>query len=164
MIKTIRAALPADITLITSLVAELAAYEKMTADNHATEATLNEALFADVPLAHALIAELDGEPIGIALYFYTYSTFQGSRCLYLEDLYVRETARGNGMGKMLLASLAQIAADQKCARVDWVVLDWNKPSIDFYKSIGAKPKAEWLNFELSGDAIGALAATLQKTE
>ena len=157
MTKTIRTAIQADLTLIDDLIRELAIYEKMEEQNHSTPEALRKALFGDTPTAHALIAELDGVAVGVALYFFTYSTFQGKPALYLEDLYVRPTARGTGMGKLLLKTLAQIGVDHGCGRMAWVVLDWNEPSIQFYKSIGAEPKGEWLNFHLVDGAMAALA-------
>ncbi|MAW80315.1 MAG: GNAT family N-acetyltransferase [Parvularcula sp.] len=154
---TIRRALAGDEGLILSFIRELATYEKLSHEVVATEEHLGRTLFCDAPKAFALIAEEDGEPVGFALYFFNYSTFLGKHGLYLEDLYVRESARGRGAGKALLAALARIALDHDCGRMEWSVLDWNAPSVAFYKSLGAEPMDEWTVYRLTGASLEHLA-------
>ncbi|WP_375207755.1 GNAT family N-acetyltransferase [Hyphococcus sp.] len=154
---TIRRALAGDEGLILSFIRELAAYEKLSHEVVATEEHLGRTLFCDAPKAFALIAEEGGEPVGFALYFFNYSTFLGKHGLYLEDLFVRESARGRGAGKALLAALARIALDHDCGRMEWSVLDWNAPSIAFYKSLGAEPMDEWTVYRLTGASLEHLA-------
>ncbi|MBL4619837.1 MAG: GNAT family N-acetyltransferase [Marinicaulis sp.] len=158
MTKTIREAQPGDEAIILGFIKELASYEKLSHEVIATKEHLRRTLFAAQPKAFALIAEVDGEPVGFALYFFNYSTFIGRHGLYLEDLYVRESMRGGGHGKALLSRLAQIALDNDCGRMDWSVLDWNAPSIAFYKSLGAMAMDEWTVFRLTGEALSNLAA------
>ncbi|NOX95490.1 MAG: GNAT family N-acetyltransferase [Alphaproteobacteria bacterium] len=158
MTKTIREAQPGDEAIILEFIKELASYEKLSHEVIATEDHLKRTLFVSQPKAFALIAEVDGEPVGFALYFFNYSTFIGRHGLYLEDLYVRESMRGGGHGKALLSRLAQIALDNDCGRMDWSVLDWNAPSIAFYKSLGAMAMDEWTVFRLTGEALSNLAA------
>ncbi len=153
----IRMAAPGDEATILNFIRELAAYEKLEHEVIATEAMLGQSLFCQHPKVFALIAEFDGAPSGFALYFFNYSTFLGQHGLYLEDLYVRETLRGKGIGKALLARLAQIAKDNDCGRMEWWVLDWNAPSIEFYKSLGAETMDEWTVFRLTGKALIDLA-------
>jgi len=153
----IRRAAPGDESLILSFIRDLADYEKLAHEVVATEAHLTRTLFCDAPKAFALIASADGEPIGFALYFFNFSTFLGKHGLYLEDLFVRKSARGMGAGKALLAALAQIALENDCGRMEWSVLDWNAPSIAFYKSLGAKPMDEWTVYRLTGAALSDLA-------
>jgi GNAT superfamily N-acetyltransferase len=121
------------------------------------EAVLRESLFGARPAAEVLLAELDGETAGFALFFHNFSTWQGRRGLYLEDLFVRPAMRGRGIGKALLCELAHIAMERGCARMEWAVLDWNTPAIDFYRSLSAVPMDEWTIFRLTGPAIGGLA-------
>lgn len=154
---TIRRAVAGDEGLILGFIRELAAYEKLSHEVVASDEDLNRTLFCDAPKAFALIAEDDGEPVGFALYFFNYSTFLGKHGLYLEDLYVRESARGRGAGKALLAALARIALDHDCGRMEWSVLDWNAPSIAFYKSLGAEPMDEWTVYRLTGASLDHLA-------
>ncbi len=153
----IRRAAPGDEALILSFIRDLADYEKLSHEVIATEAHLTATLFCDAPKAFALIAEDDGAPVGFALYFFNYSTFLGKHGLYLEDLFVRERARGCGAGKALLAALAQIALENDCGRMEWSVLDWNAPSIAFYKSLGAAPMDEWTVYRLTGAPLAELA-------
>ncbi|MFF4949296.1 N-acetyltransferase family protein [Streptomyces chattanoogensis] len=159
----IREATPGDVPVILAMIGELAAYERAPEAAQATEPQLKEALFGDHPAAFALIAEADGEaaaaPVGFALWFRNFSTWTGTHGVYLEDLYVRPEARGGGHGKALLAALAEICVTRGYQRFEWSVLDWNEPSIGFYRSIGAQPMDEWTVFRLTGDALHHLAAT-----
>ena len=152
----IRAATPADAALVMAFIRDLAAYEKLLDDVIATPADIERALFASQPRVFCDIAEWDGAPAGFALWFYNFSTFRGRHGIYLEDLFVKPVFRGNGIGKALLVGLAQRAVKEGCARVEWSVLDWNEPSINFYKSLGAVPLDEWTIFRLTGDALQSL--------
>ncbi len=154
----IRHATPGDEATILAFINELAAYEKLAHEVVATESKLRQSLFCQGPKVFALIAEIDGEPCGFALYFFNYSTFLGQHGLYLEDLYVRENHRGAGTGKALLARLARIAKENDCGRMEWWVLDWNAPSIAFYKSLGAEAMDDWTVYRLAGEALKNLAA------
>lgn len=151
----IREAGPGDAALILNLVRALAVYEKLEHEVTAQADDFVKALRDGD--SRALIAEWAGEPCGFALYFFNFSTFLGRRGLYLEDLFVRESHRGKGLGKALLARLAAIAVERQCGRLEWSVLDWNAPSIAFYKSLGAVPMEEWTVYRLTGQALGALA-------
>lgn len=153
----IREAVRADAPLILGFIKELADYEKLSHEVVATVADIEQTVFAEGARAHCLIAEYEGQPAGFALYFFNYSTFLGKYGIYLEDLYVKPEFRGKKIGYRLLQKLAQIAVEKDCARVDWSVLDWNEPAIDFYNSIGAKPMDEWTVFRLTGDALGEFA-------
>lgn len=154
---TIRDALRADAPLIVELVRELALYERAPDAAKASLADIEAALFGAPPKVHALIAETGGAPAGLAVYFFNFSTWTGRHGVYLEDLFVRESARGQGIGKALLARLAQIAIEKNCARVEWAVLDWNEPAIGFYKSLGARAMNEWTVYRVDGEALAALA-------
>ncbi|MER7751233.1 GNAT family N-acetyltransferase [Kitasatospora sp. NPDC097643] len=153
----IRTAVPTDVPLINAMIRELAEYEKAPQEAVGTEAQLHEALFGAEPALFGLIAEDDatGEPVGFAVWFRNYSTWRGTHGIYLEDLYVRPEARGGGHGKALLLELARIAVERGYSRVEWSVLDWNQPSIDFYKSLGAVAMDEWTVHRLTGDALTA---------
>jgi GNAT superfamily N-acetyltransferase len=153
----IRPAAPEDVALILDLVRELAIYEREPDAVTATEPMLIRALFGARALAEAVIAEADGVPVGFALYFFNFSTWTGKPSLYLEDLFVRETARGKGAGKALLQHLAGVALDHDCGRFEWSVLDWNTPAIDFYRAMGAQAMDEWTVQRVSGDALVKLA-------
>jgi GNAT superfamily N-acetyltransferase len=153
----IRDATPADIPLILSFIKELAHYEKLSHAVVATEELLREHLFGKNLKAEVIIAFYDGEAVGFALFFHNFSTFVGRPGLYLEDLFVRETMRGKGIGKALLIHLAGIAVDRKCGRFEWAVLDWNSPAIEFYKSLGAVPVDDWTIFRVAGDALQKLS-------
>ena len=152
----IRAATAADCALILSFIHELAAYEKLAHEVVATQGDVAAALFGPSPRVFCDIATWEGEPAGFALWFFNFSTFRGRHGIYLEDLFVRPVLRGKGIGKALLAGLAQRAVREGCARVEWSVLDWNAPSIDFYKSLGAVAMDEWTVFRLTGDALHRL--------
>lgn len=157
MALTIRPATADDAPLILRFIIELAIYEKAEDQVAATADTIKSSLFGAQSPAKALICELDGRPVGYAVYFFSYSTWQAKSGLYLEDLYVSPDARGVGAGKRLLQYLAGVAMDNGCGRFEWSVLDWNAPAIAFYQSIGAKPQDEWVRYRLEGDAIRTLA-------
>ena len=155
---SIRAATADDAALLTQLIRELADYERLADAAVATEAGLREQLFGPQPAAEVLIAEVDGEPAGFALYLHNFSTFLGKRGLYLEDLFVRPAFRGLGLGRHLMAMLARIAVQRDCGRFEWSVLDWNAPAIGFYRTLGAVGMDEWTVQRLEGDALRSLAA------
>ncbi len=157
MSVSIRSATPADAALIHQFILDLADYEKLLDTVEATEADTAAALFGPKARAFADIAELDGQPVGFALWFYNYSTFVGRHGIYLEDLFVRPSARGAGAGKALLANLAKRCVDEGLGRLEWSVLDWNAPSIAFYDSLGAAAMDEWIIRRLTGDGIRKLA-------
>ncbi len=152
----IRPATPSDLSTIAQLIRDLAEYEKLAHDVVFTEERLGQHLFGPRPYAEVLIAEQDGVSVGFALFFHNFSTFLGQPGIYLEDLFVQPTARGQGHGKQLLATLAQLALDRGCGRLEWAVLDWNKPAIGFYESLGAKPNDEWTVYRLTGAALKQL--------
>jgi len=154
----IRQAERSDVTLILQFIRELAEYEKLTHEVVATPEDLLRDGFSDRPYFQVVIAEWDDQPAGFALYFYNYSTFQGRPGLYLEDLFVRPSCRGKGIGKALLVHLAKVAVGQGCGRYQWQVLDWNTPSIKFYESLGAQMMKQWLTMRVTGDALARLAA------
>jgi GNAT superfamily N-acetyltransferase len=157
MSVTIRPAQPGDAALILRFVRELAEYEREPDAVEATEPMLEDALFGAQPAAEAVIAELDGVPVGFALFFHNFSTWTGRRSLYLEDLYVRAEARGHGVGTALLRHLAGLALDRGCARFEWSVLDWNEAAIAFYRAMGAVGMDEWRVQRVAGDALARLA-------
>lgn len=158
MTFSIRKAVPGDEATILGFIRELATYEKLAHEVVAAESDLTKTLFAENPKAFALIAEDDAGPFGYALYFFNYSTFLCRHGLYLEDLYVREDHRGGGAGKALLARLAAIAKANNCGRMEWWVLDWNAPSIAFYKSLRAEAMDDWTVYRLTGEPLARLAA------
>lgn len=145
-----------DVPLILGFIRKLAVYEKLEHKVVATEEILREQLF-DRGGGEVVFVEESGRAVGFALFFYNFSTFRGQRGIYLEDLYVDEDVRGKGYGRALLSFLAKTAVERGCGRLDWSVLDWNAPSIAFYKSLGAVPLDEWTQFRLSGEALPALA-------
>ena len=153
----IRGATEADVPLILQFIRDLAEYERLAHKVVATEERLRESLFGNPRFAEVIIGEEDGAPVGFALFFHNYSTFLAQPGIYLEDLFVKPEARGRGYGKALLARLAQLARERQCGRVEWAVLDWNAPSIAFYKSLGAEPLDDWTVFRLTGDALVKLA-------
>jgi len=153
----IRPARPADCALIVGLIRELAEYEKLAHEVEATAERVRDTLFVDPPAAHCVIAFLDGQPAGFAIYFFNYSTFLAKPGLYLEDLFVKPIHRGAGLGKALLLHLAKIANARGCGRMEWSVLDWNEPAIGFYKKLGAVPMNEWTVFRLTGPALAQYA-------
>ncbi len=154
----VRAAVVGDIALILALIRELAEYEQLSHEMVADETGLAAQLFGERPRAEVLIAEVDGGAAGFALFFHNFSTFVGKPGLYLEDLFVRPTFRGHGLGKRLMVRLAQIAVERDCGRFEWSVLDWNTPAIDFYRSLGAVGMDAWTMQRVSGDALQTLAA------
>src|SRR5580704_10811630 len=146
-----------DVAIILSFIRKLAEYEKLSHQVSATEDLLRNTLFGERRVAEVLIAYLADEPAGFALYFHNFSTFLGRPGIYLEDLFVEPAHRGRGHGKALLAALAKLAVERGCGRVEWAVLDWNEPSIRFYRSLGAVPNDNWLIYRLTGPALHALA-------
>jgi GNAT superfamily N-acetyltransferase len=149
---------PADVPAIYAMIRELAEYEKLLHEVAATEDDVRLALFGVPPAARALVARVDGEAVGFALYFFTFSTFVGKQGIWLEDLYVRPTWRKQGVGGKLLARLAQVTVERNLGRLEWSVLDWNAPAIDVYKAIGAVGKDEWTIMRLTGESLQRLAA------
>lgn len=152
----IRFAQREDIPLIYTLIRELAVYEKMLDQVVATEALLEEWIFTREK-AEVLLAELHGEALGFALFFHNFSTFLGRAGIYLEDLYVRPEARGKGLGRALLCKLAALTLERGCGRLEWCCLDWNQPSIAFYRSLGAQPMNDWTTYRVAGDTLCRLA-------
>ena len=148
-----------DVALILQMIRDLAEYERMSELAVATESDIREALFGPHPAAEVILAHASNQPAGFALFFHNFSTFVGSRGLYLEDLYVKPEFRRRGVGRRMLAELARIAVERRCGRFEWSVLDWNQPAIDFYKSLGAVPLSEWTVFRVTGDALTRLAAS-----
>jgi GNAT superfamily N-acetyltransferase len=149
----------ADVRLIRQLILELAEYERAApGEAPVTEEDLDQTLFGDDPAAEVLIAYLGDTAVGFALFFHNYSTWLGKRGIYLEDLFVRPSARKHGVGFALLREIARIAVDRGCGRVDWSVLDWNELAISFYRRIGARPMDEWTTFRLTGDALTRFAS------
>lgn len=146
-----------DVAVIARLIRELAEYERAPNDAVATEEGLREVLFGDKPSAEVLIAREGEEAVGFAVYFFNFSTWLGRPGLYLEDLFVRPEDRGKGYGRALLVALAQIARERGCGRMEWAVLDWNEPAIQFYKKLGAAPMNEWTVFRLTQENIARLA-------
>jgi len=156
---SIRPATPDDIPLILAFIRELAEYERAPEQAIAKPEDLLRDGWGPEPKFRVVIAEWQGAPAGFALFFYNYSTWQGRAGIYLEDLFVRPEFRGKGIGKALLVHLAQVAVRENCGRFQWQVLDWNTPSIDFYKSLGAVVMQEWLTMRVDGDALVRLAKT-----
>lgn len=152
----IREATAEDAALTLSFIRELSVYEKMEDEVEATEALIREWVF-EKKAAEVLFVLEDGKEVGFALFFMNFSTFVGRGGIYLEDLYVRPEYRGRGCGRALMRRLAKIAVSRGCGRFEWCCLDWNKPSIDFYRSLGAVPMSEWTTYRLSGGALSALA-------
>lgn len=155
---SIRFATAADTPVILRFIRGLAVYEKLEHECVADEASLARTLFGERPYAEVLLIEEDGAAHGFALFFHNYSTFLAKPGIYLEDLFVDPAERGKGYGKALLTALAGIAVERGCGRLEWSVLDWNQPSIDFYLSLGARPMDEWTVYRLDGDALEALGA------
>jgi GNAT superfamily N-acetyltransferase len=153
----IRQALPQDIPIILELIRELAEYEKLLEECIASEEQLEVALFGDNPKVFSKVAEIEGDIVGFCLYFLNFSTFLGKHGMYLEDLYVKPEFRGSGIGKALLLDLAKECETKGYGRFEWSVLDWNEPSIGFYKSLGAVPMDDWTVFRVAGDHLKALA-------
>ena len=155
----IRGTTEADLPVILQLIRHLATYEREPNAVVATEPGLREVLFGPNHSAEVLLALENGEPVGFAVYFYNFSTWLGRPGLYLEDLFVRPEKRGKGYGRGLLERLAQIAQERGCGRMEWAVLDWNDPAIQFYRKLGANPMEEWTVFRLTEEGIAKLAST-----
>ena len=153
----IRHAEKKDVGLIRSLIRELAEYEKMVDEMVATEELLEKHLFGKKKFVEVVLGYYKDIPVGFALFFHNFSTFVGKPGLYLEDLYVKPGYRGKGFGKLLLAYLAKLAVERDCGRYEWAVLDWNKPALKFYKTLGAKVMDKWLIHRVAGDALLQLA-------
>lgn len=154
---SIKPATVEDSDLILKFIKDLADYEKLGDEVVADIAQVKSSLFGEKPQAECVIGYIDGEPQGFALFFHNYSTFLCKHGLYLEDLFVTPKARGFGLGKALLSYLARLAQERGCERLEWWVLDWNKPSIDFYKNLGAEPMEDWTVYRVTGKALENLA-------
>jgi GNAT superfamily N-acetyltransferase len=159
MTLSIRSAVAADAPLIFAFITALAEYERLAHEVKTSAEQLAAQLFGPTPRAEVLIGEIDGVARGFALFFHNFSTFEGRPGIYLEDLFVEPEARGAGLGRALLARLAQLAIERDCARLEWSVLDWNEPALAFYRKLGAKPMAEWTVQRLDGDALKEMAAS-----
>jgi len=153
----IRAAAAADVPVIYSFIKKLAAYEKLTHEVLATETLLRETLFGSLRTAEVAIGYSEGKPVGFVLFFHNYSTFLGRPGLYIEDLFVDEAHRRRGFGRALLLYVGQLANERRCGRLEWAVLDWNKPAINFYKKLGAVAMNEWTIYRVTGEALSKLA-------
>ena len=160
---SIRPATAEDIPLILQFIRDLAEYERAPEQAVARAEDLQRDGWGAAPRFRVVIAEWDRQPAGFALFFYNYSTWQGRPGLYLEDLFVRPAFRGKGIGKALLLHLAKIAVSENCGRLQWQVLDWNRPAIDFYESLGAKTMTEWLTMRVQGEALHGLAAQSEQS-
>jgi GNAT superfamily N-acetyltransferase len=150
-------AVPADAAVIADLVRELADYERLGHEAAATASDFAMALFGPVPRAHAMLAEMEGDVVGFALYFFNFSTFLGRHGLYVEDVFVRPDHRRRGIGRAFFQALAARAVAEGCGRMEWAVLNWNRPAIEFYRSFGAVPLDAWTLQRLAGGALHALA-------
>lgn len=157
MALRIRSAEREDVGLILQFIRALAEYERLADSVVASGASLERTLFGERPYAEVLLAEWEGEPAGFALFFHNYSTFLGKPGIYLEDLFVKPELRGKGIGKGLLRRIAGLAVERDCGRVEWAVLDWNEPSIQFYRSLGAVPMDDWTVMRLTGEALAEFA-------
>jgi GNAT superfamily N-acetyltransferase len=154
---SIRPAQPPDVAHIHALIVELAVFEKLEHMVIATEALLHEGLFGARPACEAIIGEEDGEVVTFALFFHNFSTFLSRKGLYLEDLYVKQSRRGKGYGRLMLVALAKLAVERQCGRFEWSVLDWNAPAINFYKGMGAELLPDWRICRVTGDSLTSLA-------
>ncbi len=157
MSTTIRQARPTDANAIYDMIYELAVYEKAPEEVVTTADEIRATLFGEGSKTEALICEIDGKIAGYAVFFTSYSTWLGRNGIYMEDLYISPDFRGQGAGKALLKHIAQCAVQRKCGRLEWSVLDWNQPAIDFYLSIGALPQSEWVRYRLDGEALQKFA-------
>ncbi len=155
----LRQATEADAPVILKFIKDLATYERLEHTVVATEESVRKTLFGPKQYAEVILADWKGQPAGFALFFHNYSTFLSKPGIYLEDLFVEPALRGNGIGKALLKKLAELAVERGCGRLEWAVLDWNEPSIKFYKSLGALPMSDWIINRLTGDALGSLASS-----
>lgn len=154
---TLRFATIEDVPTILGFIRELAEYERLSDEVSADEATLRETLFGDRRVAEVILAETEGEAAGFALFFHNFSTFLGRPGIYLEDLYVRPSHRGRGIGEILLRRLAALARERGCGRLEWSVLDWNEDAIRFYRRLGAVPMDDWTVYRVAGEALARLA-------
>lgn len=154
---TIRPAALADAAQILAFITELADYERARQEVVATLADIEHSLFDAGSTVRSLICERDGQAIGFAVYFYSYSTWLGRNGIYLEDLYVTPQQRGDGAGRKLLRHIAREAVENGCGRMEWSVLDWNEPAIGFYQSLGAEPQDEWIRYRLDGERLRQFA-------
>jgi GNAT superfamily N-acetyltransferase len=157
MALTVREAVRSDAAMMLNFIRELAIYEKAEHEVEATVESIEQSIFGEATVTRGLICEKDGEPIGMAIWFFSYSTWKARNGVYLEDLYVTPNARGLGAGKALLKRLAKIALENQCARFEWSVLDWNEPAIRVYEAIGAEPQNEWIRYRLAGERLKAFA-------
>jgi GNAT superfamily N-acetyltransferase len=157
---TVRPAGVGDVAVVLQFIRDLAKYEHLEHQVVATEESLREALFGSRPYAEVVLACLNGEPVGFALFFHNFSTFLGRAGIYLEDLYVRPEARGHGVGRRLLTWLAGVAVSRGCGRLEWAVLDWNEPSIRFYRKLGAVALDDWTTYRVTGPALAELAGPI----
>ena len=155
---SIRPAVRADAPTIYHFVCELAEFEKALDKVETTEEGLAEAIFGDGSVTEGLIAEIDGKPAGFAIYYFTFSTWQGRNGIYLEDLYVSPDFRGQGLGKVLMRSVADVAVSRNCGRMEWSVLDWNIGAIRVYDSVGGIPQSEWIRYRLEDETLAGFAA------
>ncbi len=153
----IRSAVADDAQAIFDMIVELAVYEKALVEVKTNPREILETLFGEGSVTEALICEVAGKAVGYAVFFTSYSTWMGRNGVYLEDLYVSPDSRGLGAGKAMIQKIAQLAVERRCARLEWSVLDWNKPAIDFYLGIGAKPMDEWVRYRLDGEALVSFA-------
>lgn len=154
---TIEAATIDDVPCILDFIKELAAYERLAHEVVATEESLRATLFGDHPFAEVILGRYENETVAFALFFHNYSTFLGRPGIYLEDIYVSKRVRGRGFGKQMLRHIARLACERDCGRLEWSVLDWNQPAIDFYEGIGAAPMRAWTTFRLTDEALRAAA-------
>jgi GNAT superfamily N-acetyltransferase len=157
MTHRLRLAQPADVHVIADLIRGLARFEKLEHEVTLTDELLAAGLFGARPYAEAVLAEVEGQPAGFALFFHNFSTFLGRPGIYLEDLYVVPENRGHGIGRALLAHLAHLAVERGCGRLEWAVLDWNSEAIAFYERLGARANTEWTTYRLAGEALDRLA-------
>ena len=153
----IKLAEPDDTSLILSFIKELAAYENLSHEVVADEVTLRQSLFGERRVAEVIIGLFEDKPVGFALYFHNFSTFLGKPGIYIEDIYIKPEMRGRGIGSIMFSYLAKLARERNCGRLEWWVLDWNKPSIEFYKRMGAVAMDEWTVYRVTGEALEELA-------
>ena len=153
---TLRPTTPTDIPVLHRLMRDFATYEKLQHRFRITEAELHDALFGSKPALDSILAEANGAPVGFALWYFTFGTFTGRYGLFVEDIYIEPAQRGHGIGLALFRHMAHIAMERQCTEMAWNVLDWNRPAIEFYRRIGAKPVRGWIPQQLSGDALTAL--------
>ncbi|PTY08626.1 N-acetyltransferase [Opitutaceae bacterium EW11] len=154
---SLRPAVAADVSVVLGFIRDLAKYEQLSSECQATEAQVRDTLFGENPAAECLLAFADGEPAGFAVFFGNYSTFLARPGIYLEDIFVKPAFRKRGIGRALLLHVAKLANDRKCGRLEWTVLDWNEPAIEFYRGLGAQQLDEWRIFRLSGPALAKYA-------